>query len=257
MMEQPVGRSTRGKAAIANLWIAAAIVLLAAIMPLASGQNNENEPQPPRAVDSGWPYRPPADAVILFDGKNLDKWRHADGRPAEWSVTGGAMTVRPRTGGIVSLSTFADAQVHVEFATPVSDSDEGQGRGNSGVYLQGRYEVQVLDSYENDTYPDGQCGAIYGQHIPLVNACHKSGQWQAYDIIFHPPHFDDQGQKVKPGTITVFHNGVLIQDHVELKGSTTAAMQGEGPGDGPLYLQDHGDLVQYRNIWVRCLPQAG
>jgi hypothetical protein len=204
-------------------------------------------------VGPGTSVAPPADAIILFDGSSLDGFEHTDGRVVEWTLHDSVMTVKPGSGSIISRNRFNAAQIHVEFATPVPAEREGQERGNSGVYLQGRYEVQVLDSYENRTYPDGQCGAVYGQYPPLVNVCQPPGEWQTFDIIFHPPVFDAEGNKTSNGTVTVMQNGVLIQDHVELLGSTTASMLEEGPGAGPLYLQDHGSPVRYRNIWLRPL----
>ncbi|MBL1216362.1 MAG: DUF1080 domain-containing protein [Planctomycetes bacterium] len=205
---------------------------------------------------------PPADADILFDGTSASlaaHWSHPDGRPAEWVVDEQArcMTIKPGSGSLISVEQFGDAQIHIEFATPTPAQGQGQGRGNSGVYMQARYEVQVLDSYENETYPDGQCGAIYGHHPPLVNASRPPGHWQTYDIIFHAPTLvETSGEppmSVLPGTMTVFHNGVLIHDHAEFKGSTTASLMKEDMGPGPLYLQDHGNGVRYRNIWVREL----
>jgi len=232
-------------------------LLLATAAGADSATETERDPPTlPVVVAPGQGARPPADAIVLFDGTDLSAWRHLDGRPAEWEVADGAMTVKPRSGGIVTSAEFADVQLHVEFCSPESDHDTGQGRGNSGVYLQGRYEVQVLDSYQNETYPNGQCGAVYGQHAPLVNVCRPPGQWQTYDIVFHPPAFDRGGKRLRPGVITVFHNGVLVQDNVTVEGDTTASPIKEGPGDGPLYLQDHGDLVRYRNIWIRRLPPA-
>jgi len=157
------------------------------------------------------------------------------------------------TGGLVSKEEFGDCQLHVEWAAPARVEGEGQGRGNSGVYLQGRYEIQVLDSYENKTYPDGQAGAFYGHRAPLVNASRKPGEWQTYDIIFHAPKVAADGKR-EAGSFTVLHNGVLVQDHVPIPGeATTAAMyQGLTP-KGPLVLQDHGNPVRYRNIWIRPL----
>lgn len=215
-------------------------------------------PQPPRVVDPGPApalQPPPADAVVLFDGSSLDGWTTRDGKPAGWKADGaqnGAMTVVPRTGDIVSQQTFGDAQIHVEFMTPET-AGAGQDRGNSGVYIHGRYEIQVLDSYQNETYPDGQCGAIYKQYIPLVNACRAPGQWQTYDIVFHAARFDESGRKTAPARVTVFHNGVLIHDNAELKGPTGGAIgQNEVP-TGPLLLQEHGHEVKFRNIWYRPL----
>ncbi|MCK4874096.1 MAG: DUF1080 domain-containing protein [Phycisphaerales bacterium] len=237
--------------------IVVGMTLLAGIMfalPIVSESvDADDAPMRPAVVAPGGGAQPPADAIVLFDGTGLSGWRTMAGGEAGWIVQDGAMIVKPGSGGIVSELTFGGAQVHVEFAAPATPVGEGQARGNSGVYLQARYEVQVLDSYENDTYPDGQCGAVYSQYPPLVNACRLPGEWQAYDIIFHPPVFDEDGKKTTPGTMTVLHNGVLIQDHVELLGRTTASAQDEGPSDGPLYLQDHGSPVRYRNIWVRPL----
>ncbi len=234
------------------LAILTAAGLAAFSRPASSGE--ADAPTLPKVIDPGSPSRSPADAIVLFDGTDLSRWRHHDSRPAEWPIKEGAVTVKPRSGGIFTIATFADVQLHIEFASPESDGDEGQGKGNSGVYLQGRYEVQILDSYQNETYPDGQCGAIYGQHPPLVNAARPAGEWQAYDITFHPPAFDETGKRLQMGTVTVFHNGVLVQDNVQLRGDTTASPLKEAPTDGPLYLQDHGDLVRYRNIWIRPIP---
>ena len=156
-------------------------------------------------------------------------------------------------GGIFSKQEFGDCQLHVEWTSPTVVKGDGQGRGNSGVYLMGRYEIQVLDSYNNKTYFDGQAGAFYGNNAPLVNACRKPGEWQAYDIIFHVPKLLPDG-KVQPGSFTVLHNGVLIQDHIPVKGepTTSAPLRGLLP-QGPLYLQDHGNPVRFRNVWVRRL----
>jgi hypothetical protein len=165
------------------------------------------------------------------------------------------MTVAPKGGDILSKEAFGSAQIHVEFMTPVT-SGRGQDRGNSGVYIQGRYEVQVLDSFQSETYPDGQCGAVYKQHSPLVNACRPPGEWQAYDIVFRAPTFES-GKKVANARLTVFHNGVLIHDDVELTGPTGAAGRGQEGPTGPLLLQDHGHEVKFRNIWIRSLQPGG
>ncbi len=200
------------------------------------------------------PTPAPSDAIVLFDGTNLDQWNHADGKPASWTPegkAGGSLTCKPGSGSILTKQKFGDAQIHVEFATPTPAQGEGQGRGNSGVYIQNRYEVQVLDSYENKTYFNGQCGAVYLQHAPLVNACRKPGEWQTYDIVFHAPKFDGGGKLQAPGHLTVIHNGILIQDNVEITEPTGGGEK--GTGDGPIHLQDHGNTVRYRNIWVRPL----
>lgn len=215
--------------------------------------SNTSQPAPPVVTPGPAAGAAPSDAQILFDGAALDQWASTDGTPVAWrseGKPGGSMTVGP--GSIITRKKFGDCQLHLEFAEPTPATGDGQGRGNSGVYLQGRYEVQVLDSFKNSTYPNGQCGAIYGQHVPLVNACRPPGDWQTYDIVFHAARFE--GDKVKaPARFTVFHNGVLIQDNVEVRGVTGSAPGKEGPDDAPIYLQDHGNPVKYRNIWVREL----
>ena len=203
------------------------------------------------------PGAPPSDAIILFDGKDLSQWKNpSDGGEAKWEVKNGFMQVVPRAGGIATKQEFGDCQLHIEWATPSEVKGEGQGRGNSGVFLMGHYEVQVLDSYENKTYFHGQAGAVYKQHAPLVNASRKPGEWQTYDIIFTGPQFDEIGKPVRRAHITVIHNGVLIQNNVEIYGETwndRAPLYIAHPPKGPLSLQNHGDLVRYRNIWVRPL----
>ena len=199
----------------------------------------------------------PSDAIVLFDGKNLAEWESTRSGESLWSVIDGAMTVQRNAGSIRTRRKFGDVQLHIEWRTPVAlePTQTGQYRGNSGVFLQERYEVQVLDSYDNATYANGQAGSIYKQQIPLVNASRKPGEWQSFDIIFTAPRFSDKGTLVVPAYLTVFHNGVLIHNHVALKGTT--ANQGlpeyEVHGKSSILLQDHGDPVSYRNIWVREL----
>jgi hypothetical protein len=206
----------------------------------------------PVAVDPGPLGGPPSDAIVLFDGTDLSRFRGERSPEPKWKVANGCMETTP-SGGIFTKEEFGDCQLHVEFATPSAVQGEGQGRGNSGVYLMGRYEIQVLDSYQNKTYPNGQCGAFYGHNPPLVNASRPPGQWQVYDIIFRAPKKLADG-KVQPGSFTVFHNGLLIQDHVPVSGEpTTAAPLGGVAAAGPLYLQDHGNPVRYRNVWIRRL----
>ena len=215
-----------------------------------------DRPQPP-IVTPGKPGEPPSDAVVLFDGKDLSKW-HVNGKEPGWKVEDGAMVVPPsRTPGggtITSKDEFGDCQIHVEFATPNPPKGRDQGRGNSGVLIMGRYELQVLDSFENLTYPDGQASAIYGQHPPQVNASRPPGEWQAYDIIFTAPKFAADGTVEAPAYITALHNGVLTQNHVALLGPMVyrdlARYKPHGP-KGPIGFQDHGNPVRYRNIWVR------
>ncbi|MBM3859140.1 MAG: DUF1080 domain-containing protein [Verrucomicrobia bacterium] len=215
-----------------------------------------NRPRP-KVVDPGAPKPgemrpPPPNAIVLFDGKDLSKWvrrpgpKDADKSPEpKWKVENGYMEIVPKGGTIASKEKFGDCEIHIEWATPVEVSGKGQGRGNSGVFLPGHQEVQVLDSYENDTYPDGQAGAIYAMYPPLVNACRKPGEWQSYHITLRQPRFDAQGKMTVSASVTVVHNGILIQDNVELRGEAT---------EGPLILQDHKNPVRYRNIWIRTLP---
>lgn len=218
-------------------------------------------PLPP-VVDPGTastqdaPGRPPSDAVVLFDGKDLSKWVHEGGAPAKWKVEDSYAEVVHGTGNIFTKQSFGDCQLHVEFAEPAPGKGESQERGNSGVFLMGLYEIQVLDSYENRTYADGQASAVYGQYPPLVNASRPPGQWQSYDILFHGPRFDKDGKVLRPARVTVLHNGVLVQDNVVLSGRTE---HGERPPYKvhpeklPLGLQDHEAAVRYRNIWIREL----
>jgi hypothetical protein len=210
----------------------------------------------PKVIDPGPVGGPPSDAIVLFDGKDLSKWNGGD----KWTIRDGYAV--GRKGNITTKQSFGDCQLHLEWATPTKIVGEGQGRGNSGVYLMERYEVQILDSYINKTYFDGQAGAIYKQHPPMVNACRKPGEWQTYDIIFNAPKFDSKGSLLKPAYITVLQNGVLIQNHFELQGGTfyeRAPKYEAHPAKAPLYLQFHGNPVRFRNIWIREIqePQAG
>ncbi|MFP4060439.1 MAG: DUF1080 domain-containing protein [Bacteroidales bacterium] len=210
----------------------------------------------PEVVTPGKKNQPPSDAIILFDGTDFSAWESNDGSKPGWKIEFDHMTVVPKTGSIKTKQSFGDIQLHVEWRSPTEVKGEGQGRGNSGVFLMGRYEVQVLDSYDNKTYVNGQAGSIYKQYPPLVNACRKPGEWQTYDIVFKAPRFDEDEKLLKPAYITVIHNGVLIQDHVELKGTTKYIGEPDyeaHPGKLPLGLQDHGDKVSFRNIWIREL----
>jgi len=213
------------------------------------------EPVPVK-ITPGENYVPPSDAIVIFDGKDLSNWTDSKGNEARWKVEEGAMVVVPKTGSIATKQKFGDCQLHIEFKIPVENKGEGQDKGNSGIFLQKRYEVQVLDSYENKTYANGQAGSIYKQHIPLVNACLEPDKWQMYDIIYRAPRFNEDTSLKSPGYMTVMHNNVLIHNHVELKGTT--AWKGEPkyklhePKDS-ISLQDHGHPVRYRNIWVREL----
>lgn len=196
----------------------------------------------------------PSDAVILFNGKDLNEWTSAGG-PAKWEVKDGAMTVVKGTGEIKTKKTFGDFQLHIEWRAPSVVEGEGQGRGNSGIFLHERYELQVLDSYESVTYSNGQAGSIYKQSVPLVNACRKPGEWQTYDVIYTAPRFGENGRVVTPGFVTVLHNGVLIQNHYAITGPTEYKGQPVyvPHGKAGISLQDHGNPVSYRNIWIREL----
>jgi hypothetical protein len=212
---------------------------------------------PPTPSTQDAPGSAPSDAVVLFDGSGLDGWvSQKDGGPAGWKlVEGQAMEVVPGSGGIVSKETFGDCQLHVEWAAPAEVKGDGQGRGNSGVFLMNRYEIQVLDCYDNPTYPDGTAAGIYGQWPPLVNACRKPGDWQTYDIIWIAPRFEGE-RLISPARVTVIHNGLVVHHDKELNGPTQHRQLAEYSPHGesePLSLQDHGDLVRYRNIWYRPL----
>ena len=215
-------------------------------------------PQPPivRPGTAGTPEQPgepPSDAVVLFDGGDLSGWVAAKGGEARWKVENGYLEVVPGAGDIRTREEFGDCQLHLEWASPATVKGEGQGRGNSGIFLMGLYEIQVLDSYENPTYADGTAGAIYGQYPPLVNACRRPGEWQSYDILWTGPRFEGD-RLVRPATVTILLNGIVVQHHRELLGPTQhrkAAGYRPHPLTGPLRLQDHGDLVRYRNIWYR------
>lgn len=197
----------------------------------------------------------PADAVVLFDGSSLESWQNKKGEAAGWKAESGYMEVVPGTGNISTCERLGDCQLHLEWASPEVVKGDGQGRGNSGVFLMGIYEIQVLDCFENQTYPDGTTGGIYGQYPPLVNACRPPGEWQAYDIIWQAPRFDGTSL-VSPARVTVILNGIVLHHAKELLGPTTHRDVGDYKAhapEGPLELQDHGDLVRFRNIWYRPL----
>ncbi len=216
------------------------------------------EPKVPK-VGPGNNGKIPSDAIVLFDGSSLDGWLSSrDSTAAKWHLNqDGSMTVADKTGNIQTKQNFGDVQLHIEWRSPAEVQREGQNRGNSGVFLNGIYEVQVLDNNDNDTYVNGQVGSIYKQRPPMAMASVPTGEWNTYDIVYHAPEFNSNGGKIKSGTLTVFHNGVLLHDHVEIKGTTPYIGWPKNPshGKGPLLLQDHGDnsRVSYRNIWVREL----
>ena len=225
------------------------VVVLTVAVTVYAAENKLAQPPVISAPEGGVP----SDAIVLLDGRSLSEWTHNDGSAVKWKLEKGAMVVERGYGGVVTKREFGDIQLHRDFATPEEIVGEGQGRGNSGVYFQGCYEVQVLDSYENETYANGMLGAVYEQYIPLVNAARKPGEWQCYDIIFRAPVMNDSGHIVRRPTFTVLLNGVLILDNVEITGPTRAAPVSEQKETGPIYLQDHGNPVKYRNIWVREL----
>ena len=212
------------------------------------------EPVPP-VVTPGQGTAPPSDAIVLFDGTDFSNWVDRKGERPKWKIENGAMTVVKKTGAVFTKQKFGDCQLHIEFRSPAEVKGKSQGRGNSGIFLQNRYELQVLDSYDNTTYSNGQCGSIYKQHIPLVNVCRKPGEWQAYDIIYIAPRFNKDGILIAPARMTVLQNGVLIQNNVEIKGITVyrGYPQYKAHDKAPIQLQDHGNPVSYRNIWIREL----
>jgi hypothetical protein len=212
-------------------------------------------PPSPGPVEQG--TTPPSDAVVLFDGTDLSAWQALDGSPARWNLEGGYIEVVAGAGDIQTRDHFGDCQLHLEWASPAEVKGDSQGRGNSGVFLMGRYEIQVLDCYENPTYADGTTGAIYGQFPPLVNACRPPGEWQTYDIIWTGPRFDGE-TLVRPAAVTVLLNGIVVQNHTELQGPTQhkkLASYTPHPPLGPLRLQDHGNPLRFRNIWYRPLQE--
>jgi len=198
---------------------------------------------------------PPAGAVVLFNGTDLSHWRTRRGRPPAWPVADGAMTARG--GDIMSQETFTDFQLHVEFRVPNMPEAHGQEKGNSGVYLQGRYEIQVLDSYGFKIPGKGDCGAIYDQYAPLVNACKPPMEWQTYDVSFRGARVDGSGRVTEPARLTLLQNGISIQNNIQLQGPTGSAIDNKVGEPGPIRLQDHGHPVQYRNVWVLPLPLKG
>ena len=249
--------------------VSAALVTLAALP--ACAQQHQSKPRPedtevwapvPKVVTPGRTSgAPPSDAIVLFDGRNLDEWVSAnDGSPAKWTVANGVMTVNKPSGDIETKRRFGDYQLHIEWRIPADVTGKGQERGNSGVYLamtdSGGYELQVMDSYENPTYVNGQAGSMYKQYAPLVNAARKPGEWQAYDVVWTAPRFNADGTLKSPAYVTAIWNGVLVQNHVPLKGVTlyigTPAYHAHGAA--PILLQAHGDPsapISYRNVWVR------
>ena len=233
-------------------FVSCLFILAAVCLPSFAGEWKSGIPwEEPSVVTPGADStQPPSDAIILFDGKDLSKWDNGE----NWAVKDGV--AESGKGMIFTKQGFGDCQLHIEWASPSKVEGDGQGRGNSGVYLMSKYEVQVLDSFENKTYFDGQAAAIYKQSPPLVNVCRKPGEWQTYDIIFHAPRFDKDGKVTSPGTVTVLQNGVLVQDHFIIEGASAWHIPPKyeaHPDKLPLGLQDHGNPVRFRNIWIREL----
>jgi hypothetical protein len=237
------------------------LLLLALLQAQEWPVHSMDRPRPPvvQPAPASTPTPAPSDAIRLFDGKSLTEWRGENGQPARWIVRAGYVEVAPGTGSLVSARAFGDIQLHVEWRAPVPAKGEGQERGNSGVFLMGLYEVQILDSHHNDTYPDGQAGALFGQNPPLVNAAQPPGAWQTYDIVFRRPRFGADGTLQRPARVTVLWNGVLVQDNVEMGGRTAfqrRATYSPHADKLPLSLQDHSYPVRFRNIWVRELQET-
>ena len=214
------------------------------------------EPEPSVVTPGKAVSDAPSDAIVLFDGKNANAWSAKDGGNVKWTVADGILTVAGGTGEIRTREKFGDCQLHIEWRTPAKVDGEGQGRGNSGIFLMGRYELQVLDSYNNRTYSNGQAGSIYKQTAPLVNASRGPGEWQAYDIIFIAPVFNENGSVKSPARITVFHNGVLVQNNTQIWGGTEyigIPAYKKHDSKESFMLQDHGNPTSFRNIWIRNL----
>lgn len=272
-LRRPVGSPSRPRFQVPRFGplglIVAFVGLLAALTaaevqpgsPLAPWRQHDiRRPKPPVVEPSSNEIagKAPKDAVILFDGSNLDGWQSSHGGPANWKVTDGEMQTVPGTGQIETKRKFGDMQLHVEWAAPNPPHGVGQDRGNSGIFLMGQFEIQVLDSYKAETYADGQAGAIYGQFPPLANASRPPGEWQSYDIAFRRPRFDTSGKLLEPARITLFHNGILVQDNEEPIGPTSwlkSLPYTDQGNSGVIALQDHNHVVRYRSIWLRELPE--
>jgi hypothetical protein len=246
---------------------AAAGVLAMPAAAVSATRAGEDAAPPPSATEVWQPVPPkvdapadgvPSDAKVLFAGTDTDAWETDDGRPIDWKVVDGALVVTPGSGDIRTREAFGDVQLHLEFRTLAQPSGEGQGASNSGVFLMERYELQVLDSYRNTTYVNGQAASVYKQYAPLVNASRPPGQWQSYDVLFLAPRFAADGRVLAPARMTALHNGVLVQHDVALRGATVYQGQPKYEAHAarlPLRLQDHGDPVAFRNIWIRAIAR--
>ena len=229
------------------------VCLLACMSVSLYAQAPKKEYAEPRVITPGTGTSAPSDAIILFDGKDFSQWESVKGGDVKWNLSNGIMSVIKGTGGIQTKQSFGDCQLHIEWRSPENAEFDGQNRGNSGIFFQKQYEIQVLDSYNNKTYFDGQAGSVYTQSPPLVNACRKPGEWQVYDIVYMSPRFNSDGKVEIPARVTVFHNGVLIQNNFVIEGTTYNKSGYKAHYKMPLELQDHGTSVSYRNIWIREL----
>lgn len=227
--------------------------------PMRPGMSEYWTPQPEIVTPGNYALQgAPSDAIILFDGKDLSQWESARGGEAKWDVHDGVFTVNKRAGDIQTKEKFGSYQLHIEWYIPTNISGESQSRGNSGVYMQGKYEIQIMDSYQNETYVNGQAGSIYKQTPPLKNAMRKPGEWNVFDIIYTAPVYKEDGSYLYRPYVTVIHNGVLVQNHTEILGTTEyiGFPKVAAEGDGPILLQAHGDPsapISFRNIWIRKL----
>lgn len=238
------------------LWLSMVAAVLAVTVPVIPWKPGDRARPLPLQVTPAINGAPPSDAIVLFNGRDLSGWQHGDGKPARWVIGNGYFQVVPKTGDLSTRQPFGDCQLHVEWAAPTPTRGEDQEPGNSGVYLMSTYEIQVLDSYRNKTYADGQAAAVYCQYPPLVNASLPPGEWQSYDIVFHGPRFAGDGALLRPASVTMLHNGILVHDNDILTGPTDYMKRPPyraHPGKLPLLLQDHGAPVRYRNLWIREL----
>lgn len=263
-------KSTSSLAKSAGLLLLALLIIgagaYAAAEVMKYGVHDMTRPRPTVVTPPKQVGQAPSDAIVLFDGTDLSQWQKGDGADVNWTIVDNDYMVVPKkAGSIRTRKSFGSCQLHVEWKTPEGMPAEmtGQKRSNSGVFLMGRYELQILDSYTDDnyqsnkTYADGQAGSLYGQHPPMVNVCRPAGQWQVYDIAFMRPLFDDNGNCVRKARITVYHNGVCIHNNLEIEGTTFHKKKAaySPHGEGPIQLQDHGNPMGFRNIWIRELPE--
>jgi hypothetical protein len=238
-----------------------ALFLLISSMPALFAQNTSAtteiwKPVPNVITPGATNTDAPSDAVILFNGSSAAAWQHGDGSESKWVVAGNVLTVTPGSGALQTKQKFGDCQLHIEWRTPAEVKGDGQARGNSGVFMMGRYEIQIMDSYNNPTFSNGQAGSVYKQHIPLVNACKPPGEWQSFDIIFSAPRFSDNGSLLEPARVTILQNGVLVQNNVSIWGSVTNTgmpKYEKHAAKESLSLQDHNNPMSFRNIWIREL----